>query len=551
MTARAAARLALAVLACAGVTNAQGTPRRPAVARVLVIADNQEHLLTGGPLKSFSRLSDTLVTSVGLRSPLANVGGRLLMGEALRLGRERGAGLVLHLGDATDISCEGELSSVFKALDREVPDKMWFITPGNHDGLLAGNFAEYQEPRDFDPARPSFYDEPPLGGYGAEKNIWYYACQSPDSPGADMPRGTAVKLYVERLRERLHVKPPKPEPEEQTLTFTGRRGPVHVTCRIEEVEIEPPPPSVVESYRAVARVCDPRREEGGTTEFGQYASFIVQRIDVGGTRIVLLDTSDYKEPTKKKFGLVPIGAVGGEVTDEQIKRAEPFFKDGDGKRLDRGKLIVAGHHPFSQLPKSTREWVAERAGRYMSAHVHASASLIGHEVGRDRLSELNVGSTLDYPPQAVFAELTSGPAFVRVAGADAHWSGFLERCDSSWELSEESYGGYRDGLYVGHLLTALGRARAKHADLFGRPSPALEIPTGRERGDWERLRRALKAVNEAEGDSRLFWACQAYFASKATRGEKGFLAEKVAPLFGRGFKRGREISGGWVSFTAP
>ncbi|HWW75999.1 MAG TPA: hypothetical protein VNZ44_11405, partial [Pyrinomonadaceae bacterium] len=75
--------------------------------------------------------------------------------------------------------------------------------------------------------------------------------------------------------------------------------------------------------------------------------------------------------------------------------------------------------------------------------------------------------------------------------------------------------------------------------------------TGRERGDWERLRRALKAVNEAEGDSRLFWACQAYFASKATSGERGFLAEKVAPLFGRGFKRGRDISGGWVSFTAP
>jgi hypothetical protein len=50
---------------------------------MLIIADNQEHLLTGGPLKSFSSLTERLVPTVGLRWPLSNVGGRDIRPQAI------------------------------------------------------------------------------------------------------------------------------------------------------------------------------------------------------------------------------------------------------------------------------------------------------------------------------------------------------------------------------------------------------------------------------------------------------------------------------------
>ncbi len=81
--------------------------------KILLIADNQEHLLTGTPLRSMSPITGKWVTSVALRSPLANVGSRHLLGEILEFGRREGAGLVIHLGDTSDISCPNELASVF------------------------------------------------------------------------------------------------------------------------------------------------------------------------------------------------------------------------------------------------------------------------------------------------------------------------------------------------------------------------------------------------------------------------------------------------------
>lgn len=523
---------------------------------MLIIADNQEHNLTGGSLKSFSRLTDRLVTSVGLRSPLANVGGRLLMKEALKFGREQGAELVLHLGDATDISCENELNSVFKALDEEIPNHMWFMSPGNHDGLLAGNFANYQDPVGFIRKRPLFYNNAPLAGFGTEKNIWFNGCQSPTDPSAaDMPRGRAIELYVNNLKQRsdTNVK----NTVKEMLEFKEKGVPIYVPCRIEEIENKPLKMSSIDGYKAFARICESQPVLGRSTKIGQYAGFIVQRIDVGETRIVLLDTSDYIDPTKKIKGILPIAIFGGEITKAQETLAESFFKYDNGETIDRRRVIVAGHHPFSQLPNTTQKWIAEKSGRYISAHVHASASLIPHNVDRSKLMELNVGSTLDYPPQAIIAEINSHNVSVRAIGEDTKWDGFLKQCierKNSWMLNKKTYENYHSGLYVNHLLKALRKATDMHDARIGHSSLPLEIPTGKNKGDWERLDKVLQDINNANGESRMFWACQAYYASKKTKKERGFLAEGVIPLLGQGFKKGDDYitrTSGWVPFLFP
>lgn len=521
--------------------------------KMLLIADNQEHLLTGGPIKSSSGRTDRYVTSVALRSPLANVGGRLLMREALKFGREQGAGLVLHLGDAADISCPDELSAVFDALDEETPGKMWFMAPGNHDGLFAGNFAGYQESLDAQTGVPlPFYEGAPGAGYGDIPRKWFNACLSPsnyDDPArADiLTRGDAISLYVERLKQRQGASQSALEPETVTMELKNGKT-VDISCPVEKIELKS------YGYSAIARIC-PRAPVPGDPKkhwVGAYASFIIQKLDVEGNRIVVLDTSDYAKASKW------IDVIRrGEIAEDQEARVRDFFMTDNGEKLDRRKVIVAGHHPFAQLPESDREWIAKKAGRYISAHVHASASLVKHTVEGSGVAELNLGSTLDFPPQAAIAYIGADSMHVRVAGADISktgWPAFLSECEENekkWKLeSRELYTDYRDGLYVTHLLESLRKAAAQHAATVGHAEPRLVIPADADVNGWRLLDTALQTINEAEGKSRTFWACQAYYASYAASQERGFLAEIAAPFVGLGFKRGSDVTGGWLSFSS-
>lgn len=558
-------RLVIVLVTCASVTNAQGPLQRSAVTKILIMADNQEHLLTGGSLRSFSPQTERLVTSVGLRSPLANVGGRLLMREVLKFGKDEGVGLVLHLGDAVDISCENELKSVFESMDAETPEQMWFMTPGNHDGLLAGNFAKYQDPADFKRKRPSFYGNPPLNGFGVEKNIWYYACQSPNSSSdeAEMPRGRAIKIYVDWLRRTRGAELDR-QPVQDKAEFQEDGEKIIVPCKIERIKINPKRPSAIDGYEAIARICETRQVPKRTTVVGQYASFIVQKIDIGRNRIVLLDTSDYPDPTANVKLVFPIAVFGGELTKKQKTWADRFFDLDGGGRIDRRNVIVAGHHPFAQLPKHAQKWIAERSGRYISAHVHTATSLIKHRVKIDgstisqQMLELNVGSTLDYPPQAVIGEINSNTMSVRVAGAGTNWLGFVGKCEvkaneddkDKWKLDKEFYQNYGSGLYLRHLLRTLREATDMHDVRIGHSSLSLEIPTGTKTGDWTRLEKALKDINDSKGESRIFWACQAYYASLETKSEKG-LADRLAAKVGLGFNRGENIRASGELFLSP
>jgi hypothetical protein len=529
------------ILLCACAAQAQ-EPSEPSVIsgrgepqqKLLIIADNQEHLLTGVPLRSMSPLTERYVTSVALRSPLANVGGRLLLREALKFGIKEGASLVLHLGDAADISCPDELSSVFDALDKEARH-MWFIAPGNHDGLLAGNFAGYQPSFGFQISKhPSIYNTPPLRGLNGVERGWLNACLSPansqDVSRADvLTRGDALRFYVTRLKSRPGVTSEQLRPEKVRIANTN------VTCEVEKIKIES------QAYTAIARICPRTQVSGATTWVGPYASYIVQRLDVGGARIILLDTSDYMNPSLRNV------ALSGELSQAQIDQAELLF---EREKVARGKVIVAGHHPLSQLPQNQQQWIAERSGRYISAHVHNSASLINHQIKGRRTVELNVGSTLDYPPQAVIANLEAAAMSFRVVGADVSktkWPGFLEPCETNrkkWSLAPSFYRGYTRGTYVKRLLESLQEsARIAPSGL------PLEIPTGTRVGDWFLLDSTLQAISAAEGEARLFWACQAYYASEATRQERSLL--EGLPRFGRGFKPGSEATGGWFSLSAP
>lgn len=581
---RLATRLATLILLCAGTSRpqepcptptfqvAEKTPATSQTAiglavrskdgpgrKLLFIADNQEHLLTGGPIRSMSPLSERYATSVALRSPLANVGGLQLLREALRFGRREGVHLVLHLGDAADISCPDELTSVFNALDQEAFDigaeettRIWFMTPGNHDGLLAGNLAGYQPELYFDISKhPWIYTTPPLQGLKEVERGWLNACLSPTNSRNNcraniLTKEDAINRYLERLKARKGAVSAQLQPKQVRIKDKGKVvditeiiiGKTNVKCKVEKIEIES------QGYTAIARTCPRTKVDEATTWVGPYASFIIQKLDIEGTRIILLDTSNYLNPTEITNVL-----FNGSITKLQRDLVEAWFFDS----INRKNVILAGHHPLDDLPGDAQQWITENSGRYISAHVHRSANLIEHRVKRWKTMELNIGSTLDYPSQAVVAKITPNAMSFRVAGADVaktKWSGFLEKCETNraeWMLNREFYRDYTRGTYAKHLLKSLLEAESvRRAAAVAPLGPNLEIPTGTKVRDWLLLDRALQAIREDKEESGVFWACQAYYASEATRREKSVFEK----LFG-GSKSGAEATGDWFSFLPP
>ena len=573
--------------------------------KLLIVADNQEHVLTGTQLFSMGLLSEIFLSSTAMRPPLAHVGGRLVFGEALRFGRRQGVGTVLHLGDATNISCRNELTSVFNTLNKEAVDeegnKIWFMAPGNHDGMLAGNLTGYQPPLDYHLTEAEvnkFYSEQRRESLSYRQKKWIGACLSPrdleytpdpepdtnpkvsnekpkiaecppakehkpstevKDPDKDydfdmlkrgiLTRGDSIKLYVKELSARTGFSRISHWEESITVEDTN------VICDVEKITLKS------HNYTAISSICritQLNNNPNTNAWVGPFASHIVQKLEVGGATILMLDTSDYDDPS---WTQVPLK---GELTCRQKAHADYLLFGENGRdALDfknRDKVIIAGHHPISDFPHEEQEWIVERTSRYLSAHVHASTKLITHKLSEQlRAVELNVASTLDYPQQAVIAKITP-PAemtfrVVEAGGSKTKSPGFLERCakEKYWELPASYYKGYWRGVYGNRLLDSLEKA-AERAP----PGSTLKIPSGKSREDWNNLEKFLKNINSFEGEARDFWACQSFYASKAL-GRDRSAAEWIKSGWGwvkSKFRRPNKsacdaATGDWFSFSPP
>lgn len=536
--------------------------------KLLIVADNQEHVLTGVQLFSMGLLSEFFLSSTAMRPPLAHVGGRLVLGEALRFGKRQGAETVLHLGDATNISCRDELTSVFNTLDKEAVDEkgnaMWFMAPGNHDGMLAGNLAGYQPRLDYQLTEKEvedFYSEQRPESQISKQKAWVGACLSPNweyTPDPPLPpeplkdpgdrpslppncdykpsteaedvsektptdmlktgiltRGDAIKLYVERLSKRKGFS--RVSRWEEPINVEG----TEVVCDVEKIALES------HGYSAIASICrlTKLKNDPYTKNWvGPFASHIVQKVEVEGTPIIMLDTSDYDNPSKRQ---VPFK---GKLTCRQQAHAD-YLLSGKNEEYtptsrNRNKLIIAGHHPISDFPRTEKRWIADRTSRYMSAHVHTSTKLISHRFSEQlKLVELNIASTLDDPQQVVIAKIAPSAAMIfRVVEAGSSKTGspgFLEQCartnatKNGWELRGKFYRGYWRGTYVNRLLESLEKA-AERAPT----GSTLSLPRGETLDDWRKLEQVLDDINSSEGITRAFWACQSFYASKANRDDR-------------------------------
>jgi hypothetical protein len=113
---------------------------------VLLVSDCQLHNLNSKPVPE-RNLSAEAAVATAIRSPQLDMFSRDVLRWILENGAPE-ADVVVHLGDALDLACEGELEAFLDVMQAaQVP---WFMAPGNHDCFYFGVY---------DPQHPELWQD--------------------------------------------------------------------------------------------------------------------------------------------------------------------------------------------------------------------------------------------------------------------------------------------------------------------------------------------------------------------------------------------------------
>jgi hypothetical protein len=308
---------------------------------VMLLADNQLNHLYGDPMWMRSAMIDQLV-SVAVR-PIQQ---DLFAPDLLRWVMKNYGAVwpVIHLGDATNMACVGELEAFFQVM--AAGREPWVMAPGNHDCFLFGNSQVN----------------------GTE---WAAACQRARGPTT---KDRFIRLYLRQLARQF------PEFREQLSGNIPDSGSWTATWGTGSL------------LRAVAWQID--------TE-SPWRSFIVQLLDLTltgqqpPTYAILMDSIQYgAAPT-----LLPASNAGtnGDMQENQLDTIEGWLADG---KTAGGMTILMSHHPFGVLKKGVQQRIDRFRKRYdiplfVSGHTHhGQFYVLG---GNSGWLELNVGSITDWP----------------------------------------------------------------------------------------------------------------------------------------------------------
>jgi 3',5'-cyclic AMP phosphodiesterase CpdA len=384
---------------------------------VYFVSDNQFHITDGRAYPIENYLSDKS-SGVAVRPPQTTVLAPLAF-EALLSGLDQSA-LLIHLGDACDVSCPQELDRFFEAMDHYRGP--WIFVPGNHDGFYTGN---------------SQYRSDNIGE-------WDYACG-----GKRLDKADAISTYLARKFGRAINR------EDDICEVRGdwREGEANG------------------SYIAIIY----------NNPDLAHRSFIVQQVrfkagDGKNIRIIVLDTSQYKNPPKyRNVSLLwgyKLAGTTGELLDDQLKVVEEWLSDS---LENQDILFIAGHHPLKSKLSSTNgvawfggsSWLKEamstyHAEGYISAHTHSG--------GTRRLwsteKEWNTSSLVDWPLGMRVMRLKNGGYDIEeiLFDRDELPDGICGRCGDhiDWKSNKEDfyfYTNYRDkkgtgptGRYMHHYF---------------------------------------------------------------------------------------------------
>lgn len=342
-------------------------PGWQSTAKALVIADCQLHNLLSQPLPD-RNLSVESASATAIRPPQLDLFAPDVLGYVLR----RHAGdveLVVHLGDALDLACEGELDAFLRVM--ATSPRPWVMAPGNHDFYYFG----------------SYYPDDP--------GLWQAACHG---AGAPLDKNTFVARYVAAL---LGQPAFLPLAAGLGIDAPAGRDAAELAARLPD-EFEWRAPSGTRSL--LERICWRLDREA------PWRSFVLQLIDLGALRadahpahLLLLDSCQYgHRPVliPNAWSCYPVAlncGFTGEMLPDQLRRARAWVED-----IDAGGVAAMCHHPFASLAPRTRAslgwlWRERNIGLLVTAHTH-QGWFAHHDLGGTvEELELNIGSTTDWP----------------------------------------------------------------------------------------------------------------------------------------------------------
>jgi hypothetical protein len=384
---------------------------------VLVIADTH----AGFPFSRHATVTDsvgfgdTFVTHVAVRPAQMDMWGPSVLRWLTR--EQRDVGLILHLGDAANTSCNSELSR-FATVMRDQP-RPWVMAPGNHDSLMMGNFGEGT-----------------LLSTG-----WDEACALPTSEAFDpdgqpdhMNKNSFIASYLAAQGWTLSGIPDAPACEDAG----------HVAPPIMRVHV----------------CLDPGRP---------HRSYILQQVELGAAAVFVIDTTAFPvSPDVTRYVGGKVGATGADqlavlrrwMTDETTRGTSAF--------------VIAGHFPLDAVDHASADGLSRLIAdfpvmSYWSAHTHDSTMALYHpRPGAPRRAgdrgteflEINFGSVLDWPMEYSRVRLSRQPA---VCAGCRRWGLELQvldiaaalDCPASWRISDQLAEHEPDARYTSYKASFL------------------------------------------------------------------------------------------------
>lgn len=356
---RASERDPASVSTDAGSTTPSATSNSAALTKpIALIADTQFHESRGVASRYFSLAGDEFV-DVTIRPGQVVIGAADILQHALE--RAKQFPLVIHAGDAMDLSCETEWSlftNVFTTSMKQAPGpKSWLFAPGNHDGYLTGNI---YPPEKNAPYVQEYWANMCNAGRHYKKN-------GQDRRFTMMPKERLVAAYMEKLGVQAGL----------NGTWEG--------CTPEK--------DMCWSARS-------SKEEPWMSYVVQLVKMPMAREDSTPIFAVLLDSSDYDE---RPFSLKLLAGETGSLSARQLRSAVDLTRN-----LPTGaRYFLVTHHPAKDW--KFLFWSAEQKAAWssllndprslhflVSAHTH-DGFLQEHREPVGSFTELNTGSLADDP----------------------------------------------------------------------------------------------------------------------------------------------------------
>lgn len=389
---------------------------------IAIIADNQFHLPTGDHYYLENMTADKFV-DVAVRPPQSNLFGPYAFEILLNSINNWNVDLILHLGDAPDISCPQEFSN-FLDIISTTSKHPWIFTPGNHDGYFTGNSqhkpAFKLKEQSYEKLKENGLPQELISQLRRLENR-LYTSETNFLKAIEKAIGYEQTVkYKSAILESAH----KPNTWDRTCgSDFGRLDKAKVVSEYVKRRYG----TIIETSEKCDKDIDDSKITFGGDTFStfdnkpqfQFAacvdndsphhSFVIQQIrfrisDNLYGRIILFDTAQYQKSPKYRAFVVPgvkVAGLTGEFLEKQKEIGERWINDAI---QSRDVFIIGGHHTlknswFSEgVNWKNSKWIKKKLSQsvapiYLSAHTHKG----GMRKLSNNMYELNLPSLIDWP----------------------------------------------------------------------------------------------------------------------------------------------------------